>query len=235
MKVYLSPGHGQDDPGAIAAGLCERDLNKAIVDQVAGVLRLSGIEAIVGVARPDSHEGIVVDCTEANNSGADLAVQIHLNAFDDPSANGTETWICGTGGNAEVMAQAIDSALAALGFADRGVKVGNYTFNLVTTMSSCLVEVGFITNDSDRAKITQNMVGVSRAIAQGIARTLGTEIVTPAPALPPPAVIVPTGGPLYIVFKNGVQFGAYRVLDNALRQVKDGLLKGVPVRVDIKR
>ena len=40
----------------------------------------------------------------SNKSKADYFISIHTNAFTDPNAKGTETYVIGKGGNAEKLA-----------------------------------------------------------------------------------------------------------------------------------
>ena len=75
-----------------------------------------------------------------------------------------------------LLAQNIMDALADVGVSDnRGVRFGyigdstsNYFVNSVTEMPSCLIEMGFITEDIDNELFDKNFYAYAQAIADGI-------------------------------------------------------------------
>lgn len=115
QTVFLDPGHGAPDPGAIgvaASGqrFAEKDLTLQVALDAAGRLQARGYRVAlsrvgddVGVrlGPDDLANGALtgtgqraqlsarVQC--ANLAGADALVSIHFNSFDDPDARGTET------------------------------------------------------------------------------------------------------------------------------------------------
>lgn len=113
--VFLDPGHGGPDSGAVArvrdAHLVEKRLTLAIARAAVAVVRRSGFRVVVSrtgdspVARlgPGDLRGrlltaaavrrdIVARTTCANAAGADALVGIHLNSFDDANVTGAETF-----------------------------------------------------------------------------------------------------------------------------------------------
>jgi N-acetylmuramoyl-L-alanine amidase len=114
---------------------------------------------------------------EANSWGADLVVSIHCNASDKASANGTETYVYKkNGGKAEKLANKVQPKLvSSLGTTDRGVKEGNLAMVRDTNAPAILVELSFITNQSDCAKVN-NANGQKKcavAICKGICSYFG--------------------------------------------------------------
>jgi len=78
-KVFLDPGHGGSDPGAVANGLKEKNLTLAIAKECASVLKASGVT--VKMSRTgDTYPSLSARCQAANSWGADLFVSIHINA-----------------------------------------------------------------------------------------------------------------------------------------------------------
>jgi N-acetylmuramoyl-L-alanine amidase len=117
VTVALDPGHGGVDPGATAvvAGrrLSEKQVTLAVGKRALSSLRGAGYRVVMSRVRDstvashgvaDLHEGILTpDAAQreiearnlcANAAHAEALIAIHMNAFSDPSALGTETVYC---------------------------------------------------------------------------------------------------------------------------------------------
>jgi N-acetylmuramoyl-L-alanine amidase len=115
-------------------------------------------------------------CNMANSWGADYFISIHCNA-SSPSANGTETLICGD--KAKILAQLVNSNLVGLGLTDRGVKQRPELAVLKhTNMPAILVETAFITNPSDAKFLTDKQDDIAQAICNAVFEFLGIEVNT---------------------------------------------------------
>ncbi len=86
MKIFINPGHGGSDCGAVGNGLKERDVALKIGKRVEGYLRAVGYET-----KLFQYNGLQEICDAANAFGADLFVSIHCNAANG-KARGTETY-----------------------------------------------------------------------------------------------------------------------------------------------
>lgn len=75
-KIYINPGHSNDDPGAVGYET-ERRLNVAVSKHMSDYL-LANYECETRVS--DGTMGISAVCKDANNWGADLLVSNHNNA-----------------------------------------------------------------------------------------------------------------------------------------------------------
>lgn len=174
MKVFLNPGHAPDgnpDPGACNAetGLRECDVALNVGYKVAKYLNDAGIET--AFLQSDSLEEI---CDTANASGADLFISIHCNSAAAEEANGTEVCIRPESGEAELLADCIQTQIVcALDTTDRGIKErvpgvnGLYVLNN-TDMPAVLVEMAFISNEDDEPLLANNQDDFARAIARGV-------------------------------------------------------------------
>ena len=78
-KVFLSAGHGGNDPGASAYGLVEKTINLNIMLACRNVLMAHNI-TVVCSRTTDENDPVQQEVREANASGADLAVSFHTNA-----------------------------------------------------------------------------------------------------------------------------------------------------------
>lgn len=181
-KVFLDPGHGGKDPGAVGNGLQE----KAVALKIAKYAE-SELKTYEGVSVKMSRTGDTFPTLDnrtdaANNWDADVYCSIHLNAAG-PSVNGYEDFIYPGSGrdtqrlqdyvHAEVMA-----ALRKYGSVhDRGQKTADYHVLRETKMPAILTENLFITATSS-AKFIKNencLKAVGVAHAKGIARFLGVK------------------------------------------------------------
>lgn len=158
--IILDPGHGGKDPGTHYSNYNEKDIVLKISNLVKQKLEASGANVLMtrtGDTYPTLQDR--VDFT-ANNYG-ELFVSIHVNSADSTSAKGTETYYSITSGDMYKedidLATYINSEIVKnADMVDRGVR--NYPFYVVRNMiiPSVLVEVGFISNSQDRAKLVDS-------------------------------------------------------------------------------
>ena len=211
-KIFLDAGHNYSggDTGAIGNGLLEQNVTWEITSRLAKLLRNAG--QIVIESRPLLTTNIGTNLTEsingriamANSSGADLLACIHADAFNDPSANGTEVWICKAGGMAEKLANFIlTSLVSAIGTTNRGVKTNATDYGVLrdTIMPAVLIETAFISNAEDAKKLVQYDV-IANAIFTGIMNYLGMPIVKPV--TDPVPVSTPTPVITYMIVNTKV-------------------------------
>lgn len=88
-------------------------------------------------------------CIKTNNSGAEMALQIHFNSSDNESATGCECLIYPKS-KARNLAEKICSNLSNIGFKNRGVKErDDLIFLKKTNMPAILIEICFVSNKDD--------------------------------------------------------------------------------------
>ena len=115
--VFLDPGHGGVDTGTIGitddgSSVDEKTITLAIALRTAAILQRDGIQVVLsrtndslpGSTPADytadgtmlTPDGVLADLQrridKANASGARVLLSIHMNAFDDPSVRGAETF-----------------------------------------------------------------------------------------------------------------------------------------------
>lgn len=174
--VVLDAGHGGSNPGAVYEGRREKDDALNIVLAVGRILEESGV-GVYYTRTSDVYESPYRKASEANAVGADYFVSIHRNSSPYPNQyTGVETLVYNRYGEAEILAQNINSRLVDIGFENQGV---NERPNLVvlnsTDMPAVLVEVGFINTDEDNQLLDERFEDIAGAIAEGILATLGEE------------------------------------------------------------
>lgn len=178
MKVFINPGHDRDyDSGAVGFGMRECDIAYAVGVRVAHYLEAAGCETKLMQSDnlfwdsnyADRQNACVV--ADANNWEADVFVSIHCNAAS-PAAHGTEVEVYNAEPNTDgaKLGQYIQNQIVnSLGTTDRGVKSRPDLIVLRhTDMPACLVEMAFISNESDAQLLADNQDEFARAIARGV-------------------------------------------------------------------
>jgi N-acetylmuramoyl-L-alanine amidase len=174
-RIVLDPGHGGSDSGVRSEGdVAEKDVTLAIALRARDLLRERlGVE--VELTREDDRFRSEQSRAElANRRGADLFVSIHANGWFHPGMRGFSLGVhrAETGATVSGLApwgaheEAVNerSELFAEMLLERlsgtfsvpihGVKVADYAALEGTTMTSVLLECGFLTNGKDASNLT---------------------------------------------------------------------------------
>lgn len=181
IKVCLDAGHGDYDTGTIYNNdIIESEQNLEIAKLTRDYLESCGVTVIM-TRDEDVQVSLSERCSMANQSGADFFVSFHRNTSPESAyACGVETWVNSNRPEYDTaLAQNIMNAITAVGVTqDRGVKFGyngipdqNYQVNMDTVMPSCIIELGFITDDSDNALFESNKESYAKAIGDAIIKT----------------------------------------------------------------
>ena len=148
--VVLDPGHGGGDPGCGPIGALEKD----VVLSIAMILKDKLEEQdITVVMTRDTDKGVSLEDRTiiANDAQADLFVSIHCNAFEG-KASGLECYYHEDEVGKQ-MAIDVTTAAASLGVRTREVRSQGFQVLRGTKMPAVLVEVGFLTDETERAQL----------------------------------------------------------------------------------
>lgn len=219
-KVYIDPGHGGTDSGAVGNGLKEKDLTLTIAKRVRDILAHEYEGVAVKMSRTgDMFPSLKHRTDDANSWGAHFFLSIHINAFN-ASANGFETFTySGTKAPTTDYQNAIHSEIMAqIGINDRGKKQKNLHVLRETDMPAVLTENGFIDSSSDASKMKDSawLEKVSRGHVNGLAKAFNLKRKVVAQPQQ-----TETDGALY-----KVQVGAFANKSNADRLVSELKSKG---------
>ena len=202
MKVFIGVGHGGADPGAVANGVREKDLNLSIALACRDVLERHGVSVRMSRTK-DEDDNISEEIRECNAYAPDLAVDIHNNAG---GGDGAEVFHSHIGGKGKTLAENILAEIVNVGQNSRGAKIrknsqGNdyYGFIRETSCPAVIVEACFIDNavDLEILSTEEQRKTIGQAIAKGVLKTLGIEF----------------QGETGAIYR--VQVGAYKVKANA--------------------
>ena len=168
--IVLDPGHGGSDPGAIYAEVNEKDVNLEVALKTAQLLKNEGYEVVM---TRDSDEFIELSdrAVAANRYSSPVFVSIHCNASDNPESFGVETYNARDSKKGKAFGETIHKAvLKSAGADDRGTHERNFVVLRETACPAVLVEIGFLSNEEERNRLTdpayQNKIAVG--IAEGI-------------------------------------------------------------------
>ena len=169
-KIYLDPGHGGYDSGAlpIEGMKTEAQINREIANKTADILRSRG--ANVQVTDTTNYVSLDSRLSMSQSYAPHVFVSIHQNSATSPSASGTEVWYFNP--YSEIYADKISAALSgALGTRDRGEKYGWYKVTTHMEFPAVLVECGFLSNvtEYDKLKDDAYQNAMATAIADAIA------------------------------------------------------------------
>lgn len=156
QKIYVDPGHGGSDGGAVGLyGTREADVNL----RVGTVLKNCLIEyggATVRMSRTsDIDRSLSWRTTDANGWGADRFISVHHNAASDRTVNGTETY-CYTYGSSnsfDLRNKVQNQLIVWGGLYNRGAKTAGFYVLKYTNMPAILTEASFISNPDEENRL----------------------------------------------------------------------------------
>ena len=185
--VFLDPGHGGRDPGAVYNGLSEKDLNMSIYRKLRSELEKLGYTVLTS-RDSDVYVDYVTERSEmVNKTDADVFISIHFNATGVPGANrsGVETYIYEPDEDIKPRINKVahddptrlseskrladnihNSVVSVAGANDRGVHGSNYAVLRETVKPAVLIELGYmdspeykkISDDKYQNKLVEGIV-----------------------------------------------------------------------------
>lgn len=178
--VCIDAGHGGKDVGSVSSNgkRYEKDDNLEMALAVQKELEKHEIKVIL-TRDDDAFVELEKRCQIANFRRADLFVSIHRNS--SKSGNGVEVWIKSQENERdEKLANSILEEVSKTQIqTNRGIKQGtsensgnDYYVNKYTKMPSCLIELGFISNEKDNELLDENKENYAKAISNGILQNL---------------------------------------------------------------
>ncbi len=190
-KIFIDPGHGAHDPGAVGKHSKEKDNVLKVGLRLKTLLEAAG-HTVKMSRSTDVFIALSTRAQMANNWGADYFVSLHNNAAT-ASASGFETFIhTHTQSKTAGFQSAIHTAIARkISIRDRGKKRANYAVLRLTKMPAVLVEYAFISNSDDESILINKVEQLTKWTAEGITAYAGGSVkpaanptTKPAPATP---------------------------------------------------
>lgn len=169
--VVLDAGHGGTDQGTSSGKMIEKDINLKVAKLVKKELEENGIRVLL-TREDDSRVQLEQRAALANEKEADFFVSIHCNYNEDSTAiEGTEFYYQTGSDKGKAAAEALSSSFDEVkGVVNRGTREEDFHVLRETHMPAVLVELGFLSNASDRKKLNQK--DYQQLLAQCIAETI---------------------------------------------------------------
>ena len=178
IVVCIDAGHGGDDVGAILDKRYEKDDTFEIAKLVKKYVEKQNVKVVM-TRKKDKTVSLEERCKIANTKRTDFFVSIHRNSAK--TGNGIEIW-CNSSKREEDtnLANTILEKLQNTEIQkNRGIKYGtingensDYYVLKNTNMTSCLIELGFITDEKDNQLLDSHKKEYAKAIADGIIQTI---------------------------------------------------------------
>lgn len=178
--ITIDAGHGGSDSGAIGpTGVMEKSVTLRIANELKRLLvqegatvymtRETDTEVSPKKDKASDIEELQARCDVANESKSDVFISIHTDSFSNGAAKGTTGYYYALGSKkSRDLADKVRSALIdQIETQSRGTQSCNFYVVKHTDMPATLVEVAFISNETEE-KLLSSEEGVKKA-AQGIA------------------------------------------------------------------
>jgi len=182
--IVIDPGHGGEDPGAVAGDLLEKDINLDVAQRLENNLAKTGAKVVmtrrgdnnftspgVGDRKARQRNDLDGRLAIAEENEADLFISIHANKGRRKGAYGMETYYHARSGKGQALAEAIQRELGKVQKDNkRKAKAGNYYLLRNTEMPAVIVEVGFLSNSRERKLLQDDMYKdrIAEAITAGV-------------------------------------------------------------------
>lgn len=189
-KVVVDPGHGGFDPGTNLKGIIEKnvtlniskDLEKYLIYNGCKVLMTRNSDALPDKNSKNEKQDLRARCAIIANEKPDAAVSIHVNSFKDSKYSGITTCYYPSRGGTQSaqklqLAKSIEKEVSKSdGWKSRGVFVDNLALTR-PDIPCVLMECGFITNDGDRQRLTNNQAldNLANNISNGVVDFLNSQ------------------------------------------------------------
>ncbi len=183
LLVCVDAGHGgEGDCGALSndESRFESDDDLNMAHAVEKHLKELGADVLM-TRTEDKYVDLYQRPEMANDADADIFVSLHRNSAE--TGQGVEVWVNYDAPDDDtLLAKNILKGLDKVGISqNRGVQYGyqgydpaakvNYVVNEKSNMPSCLVELGFITDDEDNILFDKNLDAYAKSIAESVVKS----------------------------------------------------------------
>lgn len=217
VKIYLDAGHGGKDSGAVGNGLYEKNVVLDLAKRIEAKLKQYNNVQVLQSRTTDVFLELSERANKANQLGADCFISLHLNANENVTAKGFETYIWnGSVGPDTIAFQNVlhNEIFRQIGpnTRDRGKKRADFAVLRESNMIALLGENLFVSSASEASllKTTTFLEKLAQGYVTGLERYYGLIKETRPPTNPTPVTET-----LWQVIA-----GTFSTRENAERQVE---------------
>lgn len=164
--IILDAGHGGNDPGAIKNGSTEKEITLSMVNKVKSLLEGKGYTVYL-TRTSDTFVDLEDRVAYENSYYCELFVSLHCNSYDSSSVSGLECFY--TSDESGKYATSFVNALNGNGVI--GIRKATYSEYRVTRKAenpAILVEMGYLTNDTDNNVLSNRQDELADVLANAI-------------------------------------------------------------------
>ena len=164
-SVYIDPGHGGRDSGAVYKNIYEKDINLIISKKLEQSLVAKGMEVYLTretdidlstTTKNKKRSDLTNRAKIINNSNVDMYISIHLNYINSSKWQGLQIFYTNKNQENKNIAESITSSLKETSNNIREAKEENsYYMYKQITKPGILIELGFLSNPNDRYRLTK--------------------------------------------------------------------------------
>ena len=170
--VVVDAGHGGSDGGTVSGKAVEKDINLSVAWKLKAILENDNIEVIL-TRSSDENISLANRTSVANGSNADFFISLHCNYYEkDTQIAGLECYYNNSNEteSKEYAESIIDAVSLSEDIETRYAKTEGYYVLRNTQMPAVLVEMGFLSNDSESQKLLDDdyQESLAQRIAEGI-------------------------------------------------------------------
>lgn len=169
--IVLDAGHGGRDQGTSSGDVLEKEINLRMAKRIAKVLETQDVKVLL-TRTDDTKVGLEDRAQYANGQEADIFVSIHCNyCEDDAGVNGLECYYREDSEGGKTLAEQIVEVISGGGdIVCRGTRTANFRVLTKTDMPAALVEIGYLSNQGECAKLTEESYQelLAEKLAEGI-------------------------------------------------------------------
>lgn len=182
--IIVDAGHGGIDPGANRPGIMEKDINLAVALELKDILNQYGSKVVLSrqidmelspecdnkKVRGRYHRDLAARVELTEESDADLFISIHANAVANTKRHGAEVFYSAKSESGKMLASLIQTELCNVTQVERTAKTADYFVLRRNKIPAALIELGYITNVSERQLLQtpEYQKKLAEAIAKGI-------------------------------------------------------------------
>lgn len=177
MVIVIDAGHGGYDGGSSSGKVIEKDVNLAVANEIARLLKEHGGITVVQTRASDEHLSLQERSDIGNEAKCDYFVSVHCNTYkQDSSVHGLECYYYEKSEEGKKFAQGvIDDLKQYKDMKIRSAKADTLAVTRHTYCPAILIEMGFLTNPTDKANLADAdyQKKLAKRITDAVLKTIG--------------------------------------------------------------